>query len=406
MTRQLLFVDDEQMVLDGLRRALHGMRDEWEMSFVNSPAAALEVLDRKLFDAIISDMRMPLMDGAELLERVKERHGDVVRFILSGQSKKETILRSIAPAHQFLSKPCDIQELKRRLNQAFVTRDLLRNQALASIVSRLRSIPSLPTLYNELTAALQSEDTSLEQIEQIISRDIGMAAKILQLANSAFIGAHSRVSSLREAVSLIGAETVRSLTLSIYVFSQFDRHAAAAAYLSSLWEHSVAVAALAQHIAIQETGSKPLGEECFTAGLLHDVGKIVMIAEMPNEYRNVIHRMDNDTRPVRAAEIGFVGCSHELVGAYLMSIWGLPVSIIEAVQFHHTPSDALRASFSALTAVHCADAIAGGLDKTGLNHDVELDTLHLEQLGLLEKVAIWRESYVEHIAEMADKTPR
>jgi DNA-binding NarL/FixJ family response regulator len=235
MPKRLLFVDDEKMLLDGLRRALHGMRDEWQMTFVDTPAAALEALDQEPFDAIISDMRMPAMNGAELLERVKEHHGDVVRIVLSGQSNREAVLRSIAPAHQFLSKPCDTQELKRRLYQAFVMRDLLLNQSLASLVSRLRSIPSLPTIYGELTAALESEDTSLGQIEEIISKDVGMAAKILQLANSAFIGAHGNVSSLRMAVSLIGAETIRSLTLSIHVFSQFDRHSSAAAYLSSRW---------------------------------------------------------------------------------------------------------------------------------------------------------------------------
>jgi putative nucleotidyltransferase with HDIG domain len=403
MTKRLLFVDDEKMVLDGLRRALHGMRDEWEMKFADGPTAALEALEREPFDAIITDMRMPVMDGAELLEKVKERHGDVVRIILSGQSKQETILRSIAPAHQFLSKPCNILELKQRLSQAFMTRDLLRNPPLASIVSRLRSIPSLPALYNELTAALQNEDTSLGQIEQIISKDVGMAAKILQLANSAFIGAHTHVSSLREAVSLIGAETVRSLTLSIHVFSQFDRHSSAAAYLSPLWDHSVAVASLSERIAKFETGSKSMGEESFTAGLLHDIGKIVLIAEMPKEYEQIIERKDGDTRTFRELELKFVGCPHEQVGAYLMSVWGLPAAIVQAVQFHHTPSMTERIEFSALTAVHCADAIVSTKDEVPLNHDSELDRAHLEKLGLFEKLAVWRGFHEEYLNAKADR---
>jgi HD-like signal output (HDOD) protein len=403
MPKRLLFVDDEKMLLDGLRRALHGMRDEWQMTFVDTPAAALEALDQEPFDAIISDMRMPAMNGAELLERVKEHHGDVVRIVLSGQSNREAVLRSIAPAHQFLSKPCDTQELKRRLYQAFVMRDLLLNHSLASLVSRLRSIPSLPTIYGELTAALESEDTSLGQIEEIISKDVGMAAKILQLANSAFIGAHGNVSSLRMAVSLIGAETIRSLTLSIHVFSQFDRHSSAAAYLSALWEHSVAVAALAQRIAQLETGNKSLAEESFTAGLLHDVGKIVLIAEMPVEYRRVIAGMDANTRSIRTAEMEFVGCLHEQVGAYLMSIWGLPPSIVQAVQFHHIPSEFAPTAFSALTAVHCADALASASDKSPLNHDLELDTTHMEGLGLLDKVGIWRGFNEEYLSASSDE---
>ena len=135
MHERLLFVDDEPMVLDGLRRALWSMRNEWEMEFVTNGAAALEALDRAPFDAVISDMRMPGMDGVQLLEAVKERHGDVVMIVLSGQSNKEAVLRSVAPAHQFLSKPCDLHVLIDRLNQAFSSRDLLRNPPLASIVS-------------------------------------------------------------------------------------------------------------------------------------------------------------------------------------------------------------------------------------------------------------------------------
>jgi len=403
MPKRLLFVDDEPMVLEGLRRALHGMRDEWTMRFANSPAEALQIMETDSFDAIISDMRMPGMDGVELLERVKELYSDMIRIILSGQSKKETILRSIAPAHQFLSKPCNIEELKQRLGQAFLTRDLLRNQSLASIISRLRSIPSLPTIYNELSNALQSEDTSLVQIERIISKDIGMAAKILQLANSAFVGAHSHVSSLREAVSLIGAETVRSLTLSIHVFSQFDGHCSAAAFLPPLWEHSVAVASLAQRIANYETRNKTIAEECFTAGLLHDIGKIVLLGEMTAEYKQVIHRKDPDTQSFHDAEVQLVGCPHELVGAYLMGIWGLPVAIIQAVQFHQLPSETIDSGFSALTAVHCADAITSECDHSPLNRDIKLNTEYLNGLQMSHKVDLWRSLHEEYLAAAADR---
>ena len=401
MPKRLLFVDDEPMVLDGLRRALWTMRNEWEMSFVSSGAAALEALDREAFDAIVTDMQMPSMDGAQLLETVKETHGDLVRIVLSGQSKKETILRSIAPAHQFLSKPCNMQELKTRLNQAFTRRDLLRNEPLASIVARMRSIPSLPTLYNDLTEALRSENTSLGQIEEIITKDVGMAAKILQLANSAFIAAHGRVSSLHEAVSLIGAETIRSLTLTIHVFSQFDRNADTAAHLPSLRDHSVAVASLAHRIAVAETGTKAVAEESFTAGLLHDVGKIVLLAEMPDEYRRMLETLKAGERPFRELEIASAGCSHEQIGAYLMSVWGLPAPIVQAVEYHHKPAGAGQEGISALTAVHCADAIASASDKSAMNRDAELDMEYLKALGLAEKLPEWKEYHEEYLRARA-----
>jgi HD-like signal output (HDOD) protein len=403
MPKRLLFVDDDPMVLDGLRRALHCMRREWEMEFVNGGAAALATLDRNAFDAVITDMRMPLMDGAQLLEQVKERHSDVVRIVLSGQSQNDSLLRSIGPAHQYLSKPCDLQELKMRLSTAFAMRDLLSNQALATIVSSLRSVPSLPLLYNELTAALASENTSLSEIEQIISKDMGMAAKILQLANSAMVGARSHVSSLSHALSLIGAEIIRSMMLSIHVFSQFDGHSSVAAYLPSLWDHSMISATLAQRIAAAETGSKSMAEESFTTGLLHDVGKIILLAELPQQYRRVVEQMDGVPRSIRALELECVGCTHEQLGAYLMCVWGLPESIVKAVELHNQPPEAEGTEFSPLTAVHCADALASAADPAPMNHDLVLDMDYVQRMGLLGKEARWRGILEEILAARAEK---
>jgi len=323
------------MILDGLRRALHGMRAEWDMQFIDSPEPALRALDQGTYDAVISDMRMPQMDGTELLEQVKHRHPEVIRVVLSGQASAPAVLRSLAPAHQFLSKPCDPKELVMRLSQAFAMRDLLSNEALKTLVSGLRSIPSLPAIYNDLTAALSSGEASGAQIERIISKDVSMAAKILQLANSAFIGASGRVSNLTHAISLIGTENVRTLALSVHVFSQFDQNSEVAGYLSALWNHSVETAALAKKIAGSENCSKSVLEESFTAALLHDVGKVVLLAEMPRQYRSLL--LERNSKPIVSLEAEQLGSTHPQLGAYLMSIWGLPVPLVRALAFHHCP---------------------------------------------------------------------
>jgi putative nucleotidyltransferase with HDIG domain len=398
MPKRLLFVDDEMMVLDGLRRALHGMRQEWEMNFVDSAAAALQALDQGPYDAIVTDMRMPGTDGAQLLEQVKQTHPDVVRIVLSGQSSREAVFRSIAPAHQFLSKPCDPQELVTRLGQAFAMRDLLSNQCLKALVSRMQSIPSLPTLYEELTAVLRLDSPSLAQIERIISKDVGMAAKILQLANSAFIGACGRVSSLRQAVNLIGIESVRTLVLSIHVFSRCEANSEVAAYLPALWEHSVTVASLAQRIATAEGCAKAVIEESFTAGLLHDIGKVMFLSEMLDKYRRII---GVDPGSTVTLEFELLGCTHAQLGAYLVSIWGLPLPLVQAIAYHHCPAVTDEMQFSSLAAVHFADAIASTNDATTLNRDIEMDLNYLDGLGLRQREAVWRSFHQEQMATKA-----
>jgi HD-like signal output (HDOD) protein len=390
MRKRLIFVDDEPLVLDGLRRALRGMREEWDMDFAPSAEAAMASLKQQPYDAIITDMRMPVMDGAQLLEEVKDLYPGIVRIVLSGQSSKEAVLRSIVPAHQFLSKPCELAELKSRLDQAFMMRDLLSSQALKTIVSRLPSLPSLPTLYNQLTDELRKDHVSLMRLGQIISRDVGMAAKVLQLANSAFIGSLSRVSNLPQAVSLIGTDVVRTLVLSVHVFSQVERNSDAAVYLPALWRHSVGVASLAQRIAKSQKASKTLAEDSFAAGLLHDVGKAILLTEVPARYRPVLAADETSPDSILRLEIKHLGCTHAEVGAYLLSIWGLPMPLVHAVAFHHTPSTMSEQDFSLLTAVHAAEAIESSADPNPLNRDAELDVAYLERLGLLDQEPAWR----------------
>ena len=386
--KRLLFVDDDAMVLSGLRRALHDMRGDWDVAFATGGQAALDAMEKEPFDAVVTDMRMPAMDGAELLERIKDRHPEVIRIVLSGQSEKEAMLRSIVPAHQYLAKPCDIRDLKVRLGQAFAARDLVSDPSIAAAIARLRSVPSLPAIYCELTAALRSETTSLAQIEEIVARDLGMASKILQLANSAFIGAHGQVFSLRQAVSLIGLDTVRTLALTIHVFSQLGRNAATSAQITALWEHSVQVAALAQRIATAENGQKAMAEECFSAGLLHDLGKVILLGERAGEYAEIQKRLETGAADIEDLETELLGCSHAQLGAYMMSIWGLPASLVHAVAFHHRPSQAIESGFSALTAVHCADALAHWVPEG--SNQIAVDREYLERLSFGDRMEKWR----------------
>jgi len=403
MRKRLLFVDDEPLVLQGLRRSLHCMREEWEMNFVQSGTEALEVLEGEVYDAVITDMRMPGMDGAQLLEQVKQRYPEIVRIVLSGQSSREAVLRSISPAHQYLSKPCDPQELKLRLAQTFSTRDILDNHSVKALVSSLKSIPSLPALYDEIMAELQSQDPSLAKIGAIVSKDAGMAAKILQLANSAFIGLRCQVSSPTQAVCMIGTDMVRALVLSVHVFSQFEGQSAPGSHWSALWEHSLSVASLAQHIAVSEKSSKQLVDESFTAGLLHDVGKVVLLAEMTKQYGAILDQTAANPAERDSLERETLGCTHADVGACLMGIWGLPHPLVRAVAFHDRPSESLDTRFSSLTAVHAADAIASSQDAALINRDMQLDQNYLAGLGLADKESLWRGFYEEQFKHNAEK---
>jgi DNA-binding NtrC family response regulator len=137
--KRILFVDDERKVLDGLQRMLRSMRSEWEMESAISGQEALEILEGKPFDAVVTDMRMPGMDGRQLLEQVKNLHPQVVRIILSGYTDKDLILNSVGLTHQFLSKPCDPEALKTTIARACAMRLLLEDESLISVISKIES---------------------------------------------------------------------------------------------------------------------------------------------------------------------------------------------------------------------------------------------------------------------------
>lgn len=389
--KTLLFVDDESKVLQGLQRQLRYMRNEWDMQFVESGGKALEVMAARPVDVIVSDMVMPVMDGAELLTEVSRRHPSTVRIVLSGHAEREAVLRLVGPAHQYLSKPCDAEELRAALGRAFALRDLLSNQQLKQLATRIKCLPTLPALYQQLTAELQKEDAAMERVGEIISRDVGMTAKILQLVNSAFFGLPQPLNSPSEAVMYLGISTVRSLVLSLQVFSQFKKPPVDGFSLDSVANHCWETAVLARRISHVQDGDAKKMDQCFLAGLMHDVGRIILASDMPEQYARIWNVAGRQGVTLWEAERAEFGATHADVGAYLLGLWGLPDPIVEAVALQHCPANSPAHEFSPLTAVHVADVFAH--EKNGVPVEkISIDMNYLAELGLADRVTEWREA--------------
>ena len=385
--KKILFVDDEQKVLDGLRRTFRVMRHEWDMRFVENGQDALRALDTEKFDVVVSDMRMPGMDGAQLLGHIRERHPDVVRIILSGYSDQEMIMKSVKVAHQYLSKPCDTDVLKATVSRAFALRDIMSNETLAGIISRIDKLPSAPTVYQEVVQAMESPNTSISQIADIISRDIGMTAKILHLANSAFFGISHNVTSIERALSLLGLETLVSLVLTIQIFAQHEHTAIEGFSIQSLMNHCMSTGALAKLVAREEQQERSVVDDCFMGGLLHDVGKLVLATSLSESYEQIVQEARETQQPTVAVEQKILGTTHAEVGAYLLGLWGLPDPIVEAVAFHHEPRRCPVRSFGPLAAVHVGNALAKQVRSNHPGHAPDIG--YLDELKLAHRLPVW-----------------
>lgn len=390
MKRRILFVDDEPVLLDGLKRMLRGMRDQWEMTFAVSAEAALEIIKCKPVDVVVTDVRMPGMDGVQLLSQVRDLYPQTVRIILSGTNDKDLIFKSIGSAHQYLSKPCEGETLRATISRACTLRGLLDDKSLVSVVSGIESLPSLPALYEEVVEEANSPNGSLNRVGEIISRDVGMSAKILKIVNSSFFGLPQHVTTPVRAVNLLGLEIVKSLILSVKIFSQFGRSELPGYSIANLWNHSISTGILAKAIAKEVGIGKDLLDEAFTAGLLHDVGKLVVLDELPEKCGEINEMVNSAHCPLWEAEQAILGTTHAQIGAYLMGIWGLSESGVEAIAFHHCPAGCPNQGLSTLTAVYLANNIVHYNPALDRDLMTGLDREYLERLGIADRVEKFR----------------
>ena len=391
--KRILFVDDEPNILQGLNRILYTVRHEWDIDLVDSGHKALELLEQQPFDVVVTDMRMPDMNGAELLERIKLKYPQVVRIVLSGHSDRETVLRSIGPTHQYLSKPCEASELKATIARACALRELLADNKLKMTISRMNSLPSLPDLYVQIVEELQGPEASLKKMGEIISNDVGMSAKILQLVNSAFFGMRQNIADPIQAAVYLGLDTIKTLVLTVKIFAAFKNKSVPRFSIEKLWNHSLAVGACAKQIAKKEGADERVVDEAFMGGVLHDAGKLVFLSNLPQKYNEVLRISQEKKMPVQYAEEEVYAKSHAHVGAYLLGLWGLPDAIVETLAYHHMPNEYLCDTFSSHTAVYLANQFLNEIDA---NHNnsvfAEIDMSYLERIGIIDRLEELREA--------------
>ena len=405
--KSILFVDDEPKVIQGYNRMLHAMRNEWEMAFVTSGEDALRALALKSFDVIVTDIRMSGMDGVQLLEECSQRFPQTVRMVLTGYPNDDDGARAAVVAHQFLTKPIGADQLKSAILRASSISNLLKERKLQRVVAQMKSLPSLPALYNQIMSELEAEDPSADRVGRIISRDISMSAKVLQLVNSAFFGLPRHVSNPEHATVLLGLETIRDLVLSIHVFSQFDQNKLATLGLTELWDHSMRVATFAKLITKTVSQDQVMQDMAFMAGILHDVGKLVLADSMTKEYYSTMEIANQRQVPLYLVEKAVFGAPHSEVGAFLLGLWGLPESVVEAAAMHHNTSEYPTESFNPTTAVHAADAIDHELNPGQIKGAVpDIDLEYLSKLNVSGRMEIWRKMCAKEAERIGTKTEK
>jgi HD-like signal output (HDOD) protein/CheY-like chemotaxis protein len=394
--KRILFVEDNEVLLQLYSIMLSKTRDQWEATVAPDGRTALELLRQSAFDVVASDMQMPGMSGIELLTEVRRLHPQTSRIIISGSHDQAEAADSLNSTHLFIPKPFDVQLLRDTLARITGLDAYLKDDKLRGLAGKMRTLPSFPVVYLEIIQEIESPTSSVQNIAKIIAKDPGITAKILQVANSAAFGLTQPICDPVDAVQQLGMTTVRSLALSAQVFSRFKPGQLQHFSADALWSHLMECADLARKLMRYERAGAAECEDAFTAGMLHDIGQLMLADSLPEEFEKALVLAAEEKISLAVAEQQIFGATHTGLAAYLFGLWGLPASIVEAVAFHHEPEKSDLKKMSALTAVHVANALTDESEAANLN----LDYLH--QIGVADRLDDWRnlaaESQMEPVA--------
>jgi HD-like signal output (HDOD) protein len=388
--KHVLFVDDDMALLDGLRDAMRQHRRRWVMRFADSGETALAAIAQSPCDIVISDLRMPGLDGAAFLEQVRERSPTTIRIVLSGHAESSMVARASSVAHQMLSKPCETEQLVATIERACQLADTIARVELRRATVGMSLLPSTPHLHSQLSQVLSSDDVSIHDITRIVEQDMAISAKILQLANSAYFGRHQPVGAIGGAISYLGLDTVRALVTQVDTFRQFNVERQIEDFsVEQLQRHSWRVATLARQL-VHDPALQPAA---FAAGLLHDVGMLVLAAYEATTLARILTAARERQCSLFEVERELCGVTHAAIGAHLLTLWGLPIDITSAI----AAQDSLPAGELALDAAgatYLANALIEEADTTELpaaccEGSTDLD--RLAERGLGGELLRWRQ---------------
>ncbi|MCP5005437.1 MAG: HDOD domain-containing protein [Planctomycetes bacterium] len=425
--RRILFVDNDVNVIEKLKKQLYSMRVVWDMVFVGSGEEALKLLESAAYDVVVSDLHMQEMNGVELFDIVMKKYPGIVRIMHSGNSDREMAEDSVRCTHQFLLKPCEPEIIKYTIERTCKLQDLTKNENLNQTITRIKNLPSLPELYNRITQEMQSHEPSLAEVGSLISKDISLSAKILQIVNSAYYNLPRQIVDPKQATIYLGSETVKAIVLSNHIFTSFTDEAETFGFnITQMWNHSMTVGLVSGEIARAEHAEKGEIEEAIIAGVLHDIGKLIML-KIPETYKEILSFVEYTGSDLVDAEYAVMKISHAELGAYLLGLWGIPDSVVEMVAFHHEPSSLIEnilatmhnsklnaegnttptggilksksikkfiKGLTGLAAVHTANAlITRNNGSNGSTTFSDIDMLYLKSVDLEDRMPIWIECY-------------
>lgn len=394
-TRRILIVDQRSQVFEALNETMQATGPQWRVQAALTGEEALEALAAEPADVVVADEQLAAMDGVTLLTRVRDKHPTTIRMILSEAASSQRPSVAAIVAHRMLAKPANVAELGVAIRRSCALHRLTDQADAYRKTMATTTLPSRPGVYMELNRVLSDPRWQPNQVSAVLERDVALSAKVLQLANSALYGPAQDINSVQAAVMYLGVDTIRSLALTAEAFGKLAPRNAEGFSIETFQTHAMLVARIVS--AILPAGRTQ--QEAVTAALLHDIGKLVLISNGGARWIELTQRAADRKLPMHEVERESEGVTHADIGAHLLSLWGLPDAIAEAVAMHHRAGVVEGLALDAVAAVHIANSLAHELHPPapGSPPAASLDEALLDRLGLRPRLDLWR-----HLARQLD----
>ena len=383
--RAIIFVDDDITTLQSAKALLGG---DWDLTTAASDAEALSLLEEYSADMVIVSAALREGDGLSLLRQVRDQNPAIVRILATDDPDLDSAAKAFSDAdiQQVIAKPWKDREFVEIIRSAFqqAASQEVELLGLHRIIGDLESLPPVPRVYAELCKVTEDpQTTSTEEVARVIGRDPAVAAKILQIANSAFFGQRRQVETINWAVVVLGLEMVKNLVLATGVFQSLASADVDALNQDQFWKHCLACGMAAATLERKLSKDRKKSEVAMLAGTIHDLGKLVLVQYMPERYGEVVSTAKMQQTVLTEIEEEMLGTTHAAVGGYLAEWWNLPSNIAEALHWHHDPAESEN-DLRLASVVHLADIVVhrAGIGSSGCGKVPDVDDAAVSALGV------------------------
>ena len=386
MTPRILFVDQESLLIEPTRQLFSLRHRDWDLAFATGSEEALAVMREKPVDVLISDTDSPDSWGMDLMRQSTVLYPQTFRIFMTGKTGQEELLAAVPSCQRLLTKPCTSEALLSTLESVLSCRSILENPALRAMVGRIKKLPSVPRCYLQLTEMASDPTKDISDAVEIVENDAAMSVRVLQIVNSGCFGHVGEVGSIPDAVMYLGLGLIKGLALITDMFSSIDEHTLTRFSLDRVLAGWLEEARLAKRLL----GGGHRGEEAFTVTLVRDLGRLILASEFPEELAVVIAESKQSKIPEHLVEFQHWGTTHAEIGGYLLGVWGIKASIVDAVANHHVPSQSTSAEPEILAVAHVLDTLEqNATNPTGIALENRLDMPFLLRAGVSNQLANW-----------------